>query len=172
MNNIIYDNQFNGNEWFVVGLTVLFMAPIWWFPRRFSPTQTTFNLFIGIAFGLLFDHAIFIPPFDLYDVGDQSKYEIFDIISYVMYAPFGYWFIYWYEWMRIRGFLTILYILMWSGFAVLVEWLGVMVGLFHYKNGYLLLYSFPIYLILLSVHLGLYRTLFTRERSQRYRTTS
>lgn len=170
--NIVYDNHFNGNEWFVVGLTVFFMAAIWWFPRGFSPTQTTLNLSIGIAFGLMFDHTIFIPPFDLYDVGDQSKYELFDIISYVMYAPFGYWFIYWYERMRIRGILTILYILIWTGLAILVEWLGVKVGLFHYKNGYQLIYSIPIYLLVQSFHLGLYRTVFARDRWQRYHSTN
>jgi hypothetical protein len=167
MDNIVYDNHFNGNEWFVIGVTVICSAAIWLFPRRFSPTQTTFNLLIGIVFGLIFDHTIAVPPFDLYDVGDQSYYQLFDMFTYVMYAPFGYWFIYWYERLRIYGILTIAYILVWTGLSIGMEWLSVKVGVFHYKDGYRLFYSIPIYLILQSVHLGLYRIVFARERWKR-----
>lgn len=167
MENIVYDTQFNGNEWFVIGISVISLAAIWLFPRRFSPLQTTFNLLIGIAFGLIFDHTIEIPPFDLYDLGDQSKYQLFDMFSYMMYAPFGYWFIYWYERLRMYDLMTIVYILLWAGMSVGLEWLGIKFGVFHYKHGYQLIYSFPIYLILLSIHLAMYRMAFARERWQR-----
>lgn len=167
INNKVYDNHFNGNEWFVIAIIVIGFAAIWLFPRRFSPTQSTFNLLIAITFGLIFDHTIGVPPFDLYDFGDQSKYQLFDMFSYMMYAPFGYWFIYWYERMRVYGIMTIAYILFWAGLSVLFEWLGVKVGLFHYKHGYKLLYSFPIYFYLQSIHLGVYRMAFGRERWQR-----
>lgn len=167
MKNIVYDNRFNGNEWFVIGIFVIGLASIWLFPRRFSPIQTTFNMLIGIAFGLVFDHTIEIPPFDLYDLGDQSKYQLFDMFSYLMYAPFGYWFIYGYERMRMIEFMTIVYILLWAGMAIGLEWLCVKVGVFHYKHGYHLFYSLPIYLMLMSIHIAMYRTAFARHRWQR-----
>jgi hypothetical protein len=88
--NIVYDNHFNGNEWLVIVVTVIFSAAIWLFPWRFSPTQTTFNLLIGVVFALIFDHTIMVPPFDLYDVGDQSKYQLFDIFSYVCISGHSY----------------------------------------------------------------------------------
>ncbi|MGG1554604.1 hypothetical protein [Paenibacillus ferrarius] len=167
MDNIIYDNHFNGNEWFVIGVIVLSLVPIWLFPRRFSPAQITFNMLIGIAFGLVFDHTIEIPPFDLYDLGDQSKFELFDLFSYIMYAPNGYWFIYWYERARMFEIMTIVYIFFWTGMAIGLEWLGVKTGEFHYKNGYNLFYSCPIYLFLMSIHLFLYRMAFASNRRQR-----
>jgi hypothetical protein len=171
MKNIVYDNHFNGNEWFVIGITVISAAAIWLFPRRFSPAQTTFNMLISITFGLLFDHTIAVPPFDLYDVGDESKYQLFDLFSYIMYAPFGYWFIYWYERMRMFEIMTIVYILFWVGMSVGVEWMGIKAGVFHYKHGYQLGYSFPIYLFVMSIHLVLFHLAFARDRWQRHRSS-
>ncbi|WP_123043050.1 hypothetical protein [Cohnella candidum] len=164
MEDVVYGRHFDGNEWFVIGIFLLFTAAIRLFPRPLSPLQTTFNFLIGIALGLIFDHTLHVPPLNYYDIGDRSKYEWFDIVTYAMYAPFGYWFIFWKERLRVRGTLTIPYILLWSGLAVGFEWLGVLVGEFHYRNGYRFLYSFPIYLFLISLHLGLYRLVFARDR--------
>ncbi|MDQ0062150.1 hypothetical protein J2T14_004350 [Paenibacillus harenae] len=170
METVVYDHQFNGNEWFVIGLMSLGFAAYWLLPRTFSPLQTIFNMLIGVTFGLIFDHTIFIPPFDLYDIGDKSSYEVFDLFSYLMYAPYGYFFIYGVERFRIYGMSTIGYIILWTGLAILLEWSGLKVGLFHYNNGYKLLYSIPIYLVLQSIHLSMYRTVFSRQRWQRPRT--
>lgn len=169
MKTIVYDNQFNGNEWFVIGLMFAGFAAIWLLPRTFSPLQTIFNMLIGVTFGLIFDHTIHVPPFDLYDIGDKSDYEMFDMFSYLMYAPYGYLFIYGSIRFRIYGILTIGYILMWTGISILTEWAGVKVGLFHYTNGYWLLYSIPIYLILQSIHLTMYRKVFSQDRWLRQR---
>ncbi|AFC30646.1 hypothetical protein PM3016_3835 [Paenibacillus mucilaginosus 3016] len=164
MENIIYDTGFSGNEWFVLGIIAAALIPIWFFPRRFSPLQITFNMLIGIAFGLIFDHTIEIPPFDLYDLGDQTKFQLFDLFSYTMYAPFGYWYIYGYERLRMYEWMTIPYILFWAGLSLCFEWLGDYAGVFHYKNGYQLIYSLPVYLILLSIHLMMYRHAFAYTR--------
>ncbi|UJF33460.1 hypothetical protein [Paenibacillus hexagrammi] len=165
--NTIYDTHFNGNEWFVIGVTVIAFAFIWLLPRTFSSVQTAFNMLIGIAFGLVIDHTLNVPPFDLYDLGDQTKYEIFDMMSYIMYAPFGYWFIYWYKRLRMYDLLIIPYILLWVGIALGLEWMAVKVGVFHYKHGYQLIYSFPVYLFLMSTHLVMYRTAFAQHRWER-----
>ncbi|MFC5449740.1 hypothetical protein [Paenibacillus aestuarii] len=167
MENIIYDNHFNANEWFVIGIIVLGLVPIWLFPRPFSPSQITFNMLIGITFALIFDHTIAVPPFDLYDTGNQSKFELFDLFSYIMYGPYGYWFIYWYERARMYEFMTIVYILVWAGMAIGLEWMGVKTGEFHYKHGYQLMYSCPIYLLLMSIHLKMYRMAFAPDRWKR-----
>ena len=167
IDNIVYDTRFNGNEWFVIALIVVFFSAIRLFPRRFSPLQATFNFLIGIAFALLFDHTIGVPPFDLYDVGDQAKYQFFDLFSYLMYAPFGYWFMYGYERLRMFGWMTIVYILVWTALGLGIETIGVRLGVYHYKNGYGAIYSIPIYALVMSLHLALYRAAFGRRRWRR-----
>ncbi|MNO21940.1 hypothetical protein D3C76_117170 [compost metagenome] len=170
MEKIVYDNQFNGNEWFVIGIAVIGLAAVWMLPRRFSPAQATFNLLIGVTFGLVFDHTIAVPPFDLYDAGDNSTYEWIDIISYFMYAPFGYLFIYGYERLRMFEIMTVVYLLFWALVAVGFEWLALKAGVFHYKQGYQIMYSFPIYLFLMSIYLILYRMAFSPDRWKRNRS--
>lgn len=162
---IIYDNRFNGNEWFVIAMIVIGTLAIWLLPKKFTLTQSLFNLLIGVVFGLMFDHTIAVPPFDFYDVGDESRYQLFDIFSYLMYAPFGYIFIYFYEKWGVRGFYTIPYILLWTSMGIGVEWFSVLVGIFHYKHGYQLVYSIPIYLFLQSIHLSLYLVLFPKRKT-------
>lgn len=171
METIVYDNHFNGNEWFVIGLMFVGFGASWLLQRTFSPLQMIFNMLIGVTFGFIFDHTLAVPPFNLYDVGDKSTYEWFDVFSYLMYAPFGYLFIYGIERLRIYGILTIGYIILWSSGAILIEWLGLKVGLFHYNHGYRLQYSIPIYLILQSFQLIMYRTVFSPGRWQRPNST-
>ncbi|HZG55732.1 hypothetical protein [Paenibacillus sp.] len=160
--NAVHDIGFNANEWFVLGMVAVGAAAVWLAPKRFTAMQALFTLMYGIVLGLMFDHTIAVPPFDLYDVGDQAKYQGFDIFSYVMYAPYGYFFIYGYYWLRVRGFGVILYVAAWTAAGAFIEWIGVLVGVFHYKNGYWLLYSVPIYAYLQCLHLLLFRAVFAR----------
>ncbi|MCY9661518.1 hypothetical protein P5G65_20475 [Paenibacillus chondroitinus] len=161
--DVYYDNHFNANEWFVIAMIVLGLLAVVILPKKFTPVQTLFTLLIGIVFGLIFDHTIGLPPFDLYDVGDDSKYHCFDIFSYAMYAPFGYLFIYLYKWLGLKGYYIIPYIIIWSLLSVGIEWLSSLLGVFHYKNGYRLMFSFPIYLFLQSIHYLLFQTLLVNK---------
>ncbi|WP_309121935.1 hypothetical protein [Paenibacillus sp.] len=158
--NVVYDTAFNANEWYVVAMIVAGAAAFLLFPKRLAPTQTLFALLFGVVAGLMFDHTIAVPPFDLYDVGDQSDYTWFDIFSYIMYAPFGYFFIYFLERWRIRGVSLMFYIAVWVGIAFLIEYVGMLVGLFHYKGGYIILYSIPIYAFLQSLLVLMNRKIF------------
>ncbi|WP_274361355.1 hypothetical protein [Paenibacillus thermotolerans] len=167
MENVVYEKSFNLNEWVVIAMIVIGSLIVIFLPKRYTWDETAFNVLIGVFFGLLFDHTIGIPPFDYYDLGDEAKYQLFDVFSYAMYAPFGYLFIYVLEAFKLRGFAIVLYIAVWAGLGVMVEWVGTIVGIFHYKHGYKLLYSAPIYLIVESIHLGtfymLFRTYYTRR---------
>ncbi|MBD2870009.1 hypothetical protein [Paenibacillus arenilitoris] len=163
---VSYDKGFNANEWFVIASFVISTVFIWVFPRILSPLETSYALLAGMVFGLIADHTVAVPPLDLYDVGDDSNFTLFDLFSYVMYMPFGYWFIYWHERMRIGGIGTMSYILLWTIFGYGIEWLGTLAGVFHYKNGYRIEHSIPVYLFVQSLHLALYKLAFSRDRME------
>ncbi|WP_336776940.1 hypothetical protein [Paenibacillus sp. MMO-58] len=167
MESVVYDQHFNANELYVIALMTVGFTVYRLLPRTMSPLQTISYMLISVTLGLIFDHTIAIPPFDLYDVGDNSSYEFFDFISYLMYAPYGYLYIYGFERFRISGIITIGYILVWAAIALLFEWLGVKCGVFHYKHGYYILYSIPIYLVVLSAQLSAYRAVFSNHRWQK-----
>lgn len=107
--------------------------------------EGTAHYLFRITVVTFFDHTTSVRPWDLYDVNDSSKYQLMDFTYYVMNGPFSYYFIYLYSKLRIMGYQTILYILIWSSFALLAEWIGVKIGLFHYDKGYKMYCSFPIY---------------------------
>jgi hypothetical protein len=158
----IYDKAFNANEWFVLVMIIFGGILLWVLPKRFTLAQSLFNVLFGIFLALMFDHTIAVEPFDLYDIGDESQYQLYDLFSYCMYAPFGYLYIYGYEYFRIRHLGTVLYILLWTTLGIAIEMIGVWVGVFHYKNGYHIGYSIPIYLFVQSLHLHLYYRLFPK----------
>lgn len=165
MKNIIYDTSFNWNEWIVLILIIVGFTTYFILPKIFSTSVTVVIMLYGVVVGLMFDHTIAIKPIDLYDVGDESKYQLFDLFSYTMYAPFGYLYIYLYEKFKLpsKKYWLILYIFFWSIVGIGVEWVGVVTGIFHYKNGYKINYSFPIYLFVQSSLIWLYHYLFKEK---------
>lgn len=153
---IVYDNRFNANEWFIIVSICIGIACILFFPRRFSTQVATLFFMCGVYSGFFFDHSLSVEPISFYDVNDVSKFQVMDFISYCMYGPVSYFFFYIYDRLQIKSSFIPLYILFWSLLSVGAEWLAVMFGVYHYRHGYKLAYSFPIYLLVQSCWVALY----------------
>ncbi|WP_078378543.1 hypothetical protein [Sutcliffiella halmapala] len=153
---IVYDYFFNANEWFILITLIGGFGLVLILPKQFPLSHTLLFLLIGMNSGVVFDHTISIPPFDFYDVNDSSYFELYDFLSYIMYGPFAYFFFYFYQKWKIKGYLTMLYIIMWSIVAMFVEGLAAHFGVFHYKGGYIFIYSFPFYFLIQSLTLWLF----------------
>lgn len=152
-----YDNSFNINEWFVIITTIVLLIIIWKLPKIFSTSQAVTYFVYGIFIGMFFDHTISVPPFDFYDVNDSSSYQVIDFISYIMYGPYSYIFIYFYSKLKIVGYKSIGYIVLWTALSILMEWIGTKIGLYHYKQGYRLFFSIPIYLFVQTLQIVIYK---------------
>jgi glycosyltransferase involved in cell wall biosynthesis len=153
---IVYDTHFNSNEWFVlialvVGYTVVFLLP-----RQFPPKHAIVYGLYGMFSGFLCDNTLSVSPFNLYDVNDNSSLGVMDFLLYLVYAPFGYMFMYLYDRLKITPAWIPVYILAWSLFAIGIEYVTVQLGVFHYNKNYKLDYSFPIYLFFQSAQMVLY----------------
>lgn len=147
---IVYDNQFNANDWFGIiglclGLFILFIVPSR-FPRKLS---ILFCL-CGLTFGTLADHYIGTVPKSSYDTGNTSAFDFADVPTLLMYGPYSYLFFYLYDLLKIKTNLIPLYILSWALVSTFIEWFGILTGVFHYNNGYWLGISFMIYLLVHS----------------------
>ncbi|MBV7504684.1 hypothetical protein KW850_05320 [Bacillus sp. sid0103] len=164
--HLIYDRHFDLNEWFVLGMIIAGIGLIYFLPKILPGPTVAFCLLIGPYLGMTFDHTISVPPLDLYDVGDGPSFSFFDLLSYTMYAPFGYIFIYFYERLNINGQKKVIYIIIWTIMAILLEKVCNKVGIFHYKNGYKLYklaYSIPIYFFVESLLLFFYLKFFRKK---------
>lgn len=167
MNTIYYENQFNQNEWFILTVLIITFGIIFFLPKRFPISIFILYLIVGTFAGLSVDHTISIKPFDYYDVNDSSKYEIFDFLTYMMYGSFTYIVIYFYDKLNITGYANIYYVVIWAVAAILMEWIGLQIGVFHYKNGYKIFYSVPIYLFVLSLYILYYHLINRKSQLER-----
>jgi len=160
---IVYDQKFNSNEWFIIAILIIGFILVWKLPERF-PIKESFVYFIYFVFlGMIFDLTIGIRPFDYYDVNDKSSYELMDFLSHLTFGPFGYLYIYFYDFFKLKNSYSTIYIFLCTIIAVVIEHIAQTLGVFHYKNGYTIYYSFPIYLLTLMSALYLYKLLNSKK---------
>jgi hypothetical protein len=161
---INYDSKFNGNEIFDLILFAFYIL-VFILPKQFPKSISLMFIIFGSAVGRMADQLIGTPALDFYDINDSSSIEIFDIILYLSYGPFSYFIVYIFDKLKIKKQNLIFYIVLWALVAIGFEHLGSRLGVFHYKNGYKILYSFPIYLITYSILFILYYKIFKRDEA-------
>jgi uncharacterized membrane protein len=153
---VYYDNQFNQNEWFIIILLIATYTWVFLLPKRFPVLLSVIFLLYGIAVGHFLDHTISVPPFDYYDVNDNSSYQFFDFLSYLMYGPFSYSIVYFFDKFNLKKKHILFYIALWSLIALSFEWLGVKFGVYHYNKGYKMQFSYPAYLAIITILITIY----------------
>ena len=153
---IYYDNKFNQNELFVLILLITTYIIVFSLPKRFPRLISAIFILYAIAWGHFCDHTVSIKPFDFYDVNDSSAYQIFDFLSYLMYGPFGYFIVYFFDRLKLKKQHAIPYTLLWSLIALGLEYTALKMGVYHYQKGWKMQYSIPAYLLIISVLLIMY----------------
>jgi len=147
--------EFDQNEWFVCIACVLSYAVLFLLPKKIPNSLVVLIFIYSFTVARLYDTVLASPWVDFYDIMDTGKYDLFDIILYVMYAPFGYFFIYAYETFNIKGLGIILYILIWSAAGTGFEHLNSIFDVFEYKN-WRPIYSLSVYFITQAGTIALY----------------
>jgi hypothetical protein len=158
-----YDHAFNQNEWFVIATIIIFHLFIFLLPKRFPLLLSVILYLFGFSTGLVFDNTIGAHIFDFYDINDSSRFTLMDILSYIMYGPFGYVFIYFQDKYKIQGRLLVTYILLWCLLSIALEAIAEYFNVFHYKNGYTIYFSFPLYVVTIGIYYFLYDFIAKKE---------
>ncbi|MBN8203045.1 MULTISPECIES: hypothetical protein [Bacillaceae] len=116
-------------------------------PDKLAKQIRVLSLLWGIAIGILYDFTIGGGRTDFYKVNDLNNYEVTDVLYYLLFAPFGYFFFYFYEKLKVSKKTFILYVLVWALFGVLVQWVLTAAGIITLQKEYQLIHSFPIFLL-------------------------
>jgi len=169
---VTYEHAFDANEWFIVISLILIGIIIAIAPKIFSFLEGVAHYIYGAFIAMFFDHVIGVPAWDLYDINDSSAYEIFDFLTYLIYGYYSYFYAYLYNKLRIKRYMHIPYLFIWTCFSVLIEWLGIKIGLFHFNKGYEMYWSVPIYLLVQSLHIIYYHLIRVSEKKQSIRQLS
>lgn len=161
----VYDRSFNGNEWFVIIGFIALHILVYFMPKIFSFLHGTVYYLFGIAVITFFDHTLSVTLWNFYDVNDTSEYQWFDFLTYIMNGPVSYFFIYLYVKLKIKGFKNLIYLLIFSCFALLVEYAGLRLGVFHFDKGYKMYWSFPLYFMMQSGLIIFHHVLLKKENN-------
>jgi hypothetical protein len=147
--------KFDQNEWFVLITLFLSFLVIILLPKKMPVRLAILMMIFSLTVARLADHLLATPRHDLYNIMDSGKFDAFDLVLYLVYAPFGYIFVYVYEWLKVKGYWILIYILLWSIFGAFFEWVSVQFKVFVY-NGWELKYSFTFYVASQAITLLLY----------------
>lgn len=148
--------QFDQNEWFVLLTLTLVYVLLILFRKKLRLSIAVLLLMFTITIARVIDHILAWPGNDLYDVMDTGKFELFDVLTYFLFAPFAVLYIYIYEKYQIRGLVLLIYIVSFALFSVLVESLALYFGVFTYK-GWKLPYTLVFYMYMEVMLLFFYR---------------
>jgi hypothetical protein len=161
------EKAFDTNDYFIIASILVLYVIMYFLPKRLPVSTTILLMLLGITIPMVLDNSIGSHSIDFYDIMDGPAYSIMDYLVYFLYAPFGYFFIYLYVFFRVRGFGNAFYIMFFSLFGIVFEWICVQAGVFQYKNSYNTYYSFPIYLVTQTAFLLFYKSISTyKEKIQ------
>ncbi|MDL4843068.1 hypothetical protein [Aquibacillus rhizosphaerae] len=164
---MILPENFDLNESFIlIGLIVLYSVVII-LPKRFPLSITILLITFPAVIARLSDHILSGLLFDMYDVMDSGKFELFDLLTYIFYGPFAYLFIYVYDKFNISGYGTLLYVIVFTIFGTLFEGLNLLLEVFSYKSWHLS-YSFTYYLTLQPITIWFY--IFIKQTYKKVKT--
>jgi hypothetical protein len=143
--------SFDKNEIWILILLVITFIIVKLLPKRLPRKITLLSFLWGIASGMLFDFTIGGGLLDFYKVNDTHNYGIFDFLYYFLFAPFSYFFIYFYETLRVNKKSFIWYVLGWSTLGLGMNWLLAKLDIIHFQHGYELPYSFSVFLFIQTI---------------------
>ncbi|MFD1173053.1 hypothetical protein [Oceanobacillus picturae] len=155
-------DSFDKNEIYTLVLLLVGYAAIIVFPKKLPLPITVLFLTWGLATAMLVDFTIGGGMLDFYKINDANSYEFSDLLTYLQFPIFSYFFIYFYKVLNINKKRFIFYILGWVIVSLTMEKLSVFMGVIQYQHGYNMYFSL---LVILSVQttLALYYELIKKE---------
>ncbi|MDF2964435.1 MAG: hypothetical protein K0S39_6170 [Paenibacillus sp.] len=141
--------RFDANEWFIIIASLAAFACIWKLPGRFPRSMALLMFLYPLLLAKLFDTLLVLPAFEAYYINDLKEADWFDLLMYFLYAPLGYLFLYVYDRLQLKAVGTVMMIMLASLLAIFVEWVTLLLGVFHY-TGWKIYYSLPVYLFVQS----------------------
>jgi hypothetical protein len=145
---LYFPQKFDENEWAIIVAVIINIFIFSFLPKKIPKEITPLIVLLSISLPKVMDHSMALKPFNLYNITDTSKYELFDLFLYAAYPAFGYLFVYFSDYFR--GLKLVLYLLFWNMIAIGIEFLLVKFHVYVY-TGWKLIYSLPIYSVVISI---------------------
>jgi len=150
--------KFDENEWFIIITGILMWAIIFMLPKRFSFLTILIIWLFNFFLGQMTDFIIGKPPLSYYYYNDLPEYEYFDLLLYfVSYPSIAYFFVYFYDKLKLKGWWLIGYIFVWALATTGLEWLSVKYFHLYTFTGWHSLYSIFVFILVYVSNLIVFR---------------
>jgi hypothetical protein len=160
-------DQFDKNEIVLVIAGITFVLLFILLPKRFPPSITIMILIFGSFSARLGDIMFF--PFNLYNVMDDKKHNLFDFYLYsVIYSFYVYFYCYFYDKVKLKNGWQLLHIFIWVLISISLEWLGTQLDVYKYLK-WKLHYSAIIYLLMFLLYTIMLKTCLTYYEKHRHK---
>lgn len=153
------EQGFDLNDYIVIGGLLISWSCYFVLPKIFTKQVTVLIFLYSMTTASIMDNSFGAAPFDFYDIMDGADYTGMDLMVYLLYPPFGYFFLYFYQKLKVKGRFVILFISVASLLSLCMEWFFFKMNLFQYKNGYQIINSLCVYLAIQSIHILFYRVI-------------
>ncbi|MFP7296433.1 hypothetical protein [Neobacillus niacini] len=160
---LLTEKGFGMDDYFVIAAVIISWGSFIILPKIFSKQLIILIILFSLTVPSIMDNSFAVFPFDYYDILDGPEYTIMDLVVYLLYPPFGYFFLYFYKRLQIRIQNIFLYISAGAFLSVCFEWINHKLGVFHYKNGYQIIYSFCFYLVCQTILILYYQWIKTKH---------
>lgn len=140
--------SFDKNEITILILLATSFIIFFILPFKFKREITWLFMLLGFTIGVIFDFTIGGGLIDFFTLNDSQRYEVTDFFYYLIFAPFSYFFIYFYDTFNIhkKTKAYIFYILLWVSVGVAMQWFFTKIGIVEFQKGYKTYFSFAVFL--------------------------
>ena len=159
--------SFDQNEWFVLISLIISTTIVIILPRRFPLSKIILLFLFSAVVARLSDHLLAGPNSNLYNLMDTNTLDLFDMLTYFLYMPFVYFFIYFYDKWKLRGYSIFLYIVGSVLAGTVYEWITSYFNVFNY-HGWKVYYSFTVYLAIQPLTILFYELLRKNDAPIKY----
>ena len=155
--------NFDKNEISILIMLIISYGLVYILPRKYKRDITLFFLFFGFTIGVVFDFTIGGGLIDFYTLNDSQRYELFDFLYYLLFAPFSYLFVYLYDALHINKKTFIVYIISWAFIGVGMQWVFTLLNIIEFQKGYRIPYSYAVFLTTQTITALYYELVSSKE---------
>jgi hypothetical protein len=158
--------HYDKNEIYIILMLIISYSALISLPKKLPLNITLLFLVWGFASSTLFDFTIGGGLLDFYKVNDSNRYELTDVLTYFLFATFGYYFVYFYERFNINKKSFVFYVFGWMIVGLFMEKVSTWMGVTQYQNGYKFPYSVAVFLVVQTTTGLYYEWIKKRERTR------
>ncbi|HZG77756.1 MAG TPA: hypothetical protein VEZ72_18020 [Paenibacillus sp.] len=155
---IIWFQDFDQNEWFILACLLIAYPIAFRLPRPFPKSFVVLIGLFSLSLAKGADHTLGVEPLDYYNTNEIPVFDATDFATWLLYPVAGYFFLYAYQRLRIQGLAIPVFVLGCSAAAPGFELICVRFRVFIYKDwepGY----SFLVYMLAQSATILFYALL-------------